>query len=61
MRSGLLAENLTVTLCAAALMGLLGALATVVFREVLGWAPRHSLAESLAKTVAGYREQGLLA
>lgn len=38
LRSGLLAENLTVTLCAAGLMGLLGALATVVFREVLGWA-----------------------
>ncbi len=38
LRSRLLADNLPVTLCAAALMGLLGALATVVFREMLGWA-----------------------
>ena len=37
MRSGLLAENLAVTLCVAGLMGLAGALATVVFRELLGW------------------------
>jgi len=36
-RSALLAENLTVTLCAAGVMGVLGALATVVFRELLGW------------------------
>ncbi len=38
LRSRLLADNLPATLCAAALMGLLGALATVVFREMLGWA-----------------------
>lgn len=37
LRSLLLADNLPVTLCAAALMGLFGALATVVFRELLGW------------------------
>jgi nucleoside-diphosphate-sugar epimerase len=30
-------------------------------REVLGWRPRHTLAEALAKTAAGYRAQGLLA
>lgn len=30
-------------------------------REVLGWRPRHSLAEALVKTAAGYRAQGLLA
>ncbi len=36
-RSALLAENLTVTLCAAGVMGVLGGLATVVFRELLGW------------------------
>jgi len=29
-------------------------------REILGWTPRHSLAEGLAKTAAGYRAQGLL-
>lgn len=29
-------------------------------REVLGWRPRHTLADALAKTVAGYRAQGLL-
>jgi nucleoside-diphosphate-sugar epimerase len=29
-------------------------------REVLGWRPRHTLAQALAKTVEGYREQGLL-
>ena len=33
----MLADNLPATLCAAALMGLLGALATVVFREMLAW------------------------
>ncbi|GFN27238.1 hypothetical protein ADE_29360 [Achromobacter denitrificans] len=33
----MLVDNLAVTVCAAALMGLLGALATVVFRELLGW------------------------
>lgn len=37
LRSRLLADNLPATLCAAALMGLFGALATVVFRELLGW------------------------
>lgn len=37
LRSRLLADNLPATLCAAALMGLLGALATVVFREMLAW------------------------
>lgn len=37
LRSRLLVDNLAVTVCAAALMGLLGALATVVFRELLGW------------------------
>ncbi|SSW66433.1 ClcB-like voltage-gated chloride channel protein [Achromobacter agilis] len=37
LRSRLLADNLPVTVCAAALMGLFGALATVVFRELLGW------------------------
>ncbi|WP_334159061.1 ClcB-like voltage-gated chloride channel protein [Achromobacter insolitus] len=37
LRTRLLADNLPATLCAAALMGLLGALATVVFREMLGW------------------------
>ncbi len=37
LRSRLLADNLPATVCAAALMGLLGALATVVFRELLGW------------------------
>ncbi|MFD4836270.1 ClcB-like voltage-gated chloride channel protein [Achromobacter sp. NPDC058515] len=37
LRSGLLADNLPATLCVAALMGALGALATVVFRELLGW------------------------
>ena len=37
LRSRLLTDNLAVTVCAAALMGLLGALATVVFRELLGW------------------------
>ncbi|WP_313624635.1 ClcB-like voltage-gated chloride channel protein [Achromobacter sp.] len=36
-RSALLAENLTVTLCAVGVIGVLGALATVVFRELLGW------------------------
>lgn len=30
-------------------------------REILGWTPKHSLAEGLAKTAAGYRAQGLLA
>ncbi|AHC50516.1 Chloride channel protein [Achromobacter xylosoxidans NBRC 15126 = ATCC 27061] len=33
----MLADNLPATLCAAALMGLAGALATVIFRELLGW------------------------
>ncbi|KOF54756.1 MULTISPECIES: ClcB-like voltage-gated chloride channel protein [unclassified Achromobacter] len=37
LRTRLLADNLPVTLCAAAVMGLLGALATVVFREMLAW------------------------
>ncbi|MGS1008273.1 ClcB-like voltage-gated chloride channel protein [Achromobacter anxifer] len=37
LRNRLLADNLPATLCAAALMGLLGALATVVFREMLTW------------------------
>lgn len=37
LRSRLLVDNLPATLCAAALMGLLGALATVVFREMLAW------------------------
>lgn len=37
LRRGLLAENLALTLCAAALVGALGALSTVVFRELLGW------------------------
>lgn len=37
LRARLLADNLPATLCAAALMGLFGALATVVFRELLGW------------------------
>lgn len=37
LRSALLADKLPVTLCMAALMGLTGALATVVFRELLGW------------------------
>jgi len=37
LRSRLLTDNLPATLCAAALMGLLGALATVVFREMLAW------------------------
>lgn len=37
LKRGLLAENLGLTLCAAALIGALGALATVVFRELLGW------------------------
>ncbi len=37
LRSALLTENLAVTLCAAGVMGVLGALATVVFRELLGW------------------------
>lgn len=37
VRARLLADNLPATLCAAALMGLFGALATVVFRELLGW------------------------
>ena len=36
LRGRLLADNLPVTLCAAALMGLAGALATVIFRELLG-------------------------
>ena len=30
-------------------------------REVLGWTPKHSLPEGLAKTAAGYRAQGLIA
>ncbi|MFN8177372.1 MAG: NAD(P)-dependent oxidoreductase [bacterium] len=30
-------------------------------REVLGWRPRHTLAQGLAETAAGYRERGLLA
>jgi nucleoside-diphosphate-sugar epimerase len=30
-------------------------------REVLGWRPRHTLAQALAETAAGYRERGLLA
>lgn len=30
-------------------------------REVLGWTPKHSLAEGLAKTAAGYWAQGLIA
>ncbi|MGY6272594.1 ClcB-like voltage-gated chloride channel protein [Achromobacter denitrificans] len=37
LRSRLLADNLPATVCAAAVMGLLGALATVVFRELLSW------------------------
>ncbi|WP_454675778.1 ClcB-like voltage-gated chloride channel protein [Achromobacter pestifer] len=37
VRARLLADNLPATLIAAALMGLFGALATVVFRELLGW------------------------
>ncbi|MFY2057561.1 ClcB-like voltage-gated chloride channel protein [Achromobacter xylosoxidans] len=37
LRGRLLADNLPATLCAAALMGLAGALATVIFRELLGW------------------------
>nr|WP_314355923.1 ClcB-like voltage-gated chloride channel protein [uncultured Achromobacter sp.] len=37
LRARLVADNLPATLCAAALMGLFGALATVVFRELLGW------------------------
>ncbi|WMD19241.1 ClcB-like voltage-gated chloride channel protein [Achromobacter seleniivolatilans] len=37
LRGRLLADNLPATLCAAALMGLFGALATVVFRELLDW------------------------
>lgn len=37
VRTRLLADNLPATLFAAALMGLFGALATVVFRELLGW------------------------
>ncbi|MFY0477485.1 ClcB-like voltage-gated chloride channel protein [Achromobacter marplatensis] len=37
LRARLLTNNLPATLFAAALMGLFGALATVVFRELLGW------------------------
>ena len=37
LRGQLVAENLPYTLFTAALMGLLGALATVVFRELLSW------------------------
>ena len=37
LRSGLLAENAALTLCIAGVMGLAGALATVVFRELLAW------------------------
>lgn len=37
LRDRFLADNLPTTLCAAALMGLFGALATVVFRELLAW------------------------
>ncbi|MCC3263558.1 hypothetical protein LLE87_35890, partial [Paenibacillus polymyxa] len=37
VRGGLLAENLALTLCAAAVVGALGALSTVVFRELLSW------------------------
>jgi nucleoside-diphosphate-sugar epimerase len=29
-------------------------------KELLGWAPRHSLRQALAKTAEGYRAQGLL-
>ncbi|MGE8589094.1 MAG: chloride channel protein, partial [Alcaligenes sp.] len=38
LRDRFIADNLPATLFAAALMGLFGALATVVFRELLGWA-----------------------
>lgn len=29
-------------------------------KEILGWRPRHTLADALAETAAGYREQGFL-